>query len=105
MCIQAIYPSGVRQTLNCAGYNHNWVKVYNYDDDVAPLLPAYTMLHVISWYDNTSANKYNPDPRNPAGFGNRSIDEMGFSWINSHSLTEDEFKRQVAERAAKKSTN
>jgi hypothetical protein len=73
---------------------------YTYADDVAPLLPAYTTLHVISWYDNTSANKYNPDPRNPAGFGNRSVDEMAFSWMNVYALTDEEFTRQVAERAA-----
>ena len=51
MCVEAILPSGIRQTLNCAGYNHNWVKVYKYEDDVAPLLPANTILHIIGWYD------------------------------------------------------
>ncbi|MGC4081161.1 MAG: hypothetical protein QM736_03360 [Vicinamibacterales bacterium] len=59
-----------------------------------------TTLHVISWYNNTSANKYNPDPRNNAGFGNRSVDEMAFSWMNVHSMTDDEFAREVAARAA-----
>ena len=39
MCLEAILPSGTRQTINCAGYNHNWVKIYLYDDDTAPLLP------------------------------------------------------------------
>jgi len=47
MCVEATYPSGRREMLNCAGYNHNWVKVYAYEDDVAPLLPAGTILHVI----------------------------------------------------------
>jgi len=103
-CVEAIYPNGKVETLSCAKHNFAWMLNYTYADDVAPLLPAYTTLHVISWYDNTSANKYNPDPRNPAGFGNRSIDEMGFSWINSHSLTEDEFKQLVAERAARRAT-
>jgi hypothetical protein len=104
-CVEAIFPNGKVETLSCAKHNFAWMLNYTYADDVAPLLPAYTMLHVISWYDNTAANKYNPDPRNPAGFGNRSVDEMGFSWINSHSLTEEEFKRLVAERASKRSSN
>jgi len=104
-CVEAIFPNGKVETLSCARHNFAWMLNYTYADDVAPLLPAYTMLHVISWYDNTAANKYNPDPRNPAGFGNRSVDEMGFSWINSHSLTEEEFKRLVAERVARRATN
>ena len=40
MCVEAIYPDGKREMVNCAGYNHNWVKVYTYEDDVAPLLPT-----------------------------------------------------------------
>jgi len=104
-CVEAIFPNGKVETLSCAKHNFAWMLNYTYADDVAPLLPAYTMLPVISWYDNPAANKSNPDPPNPAGFGNRSVDEMGFSWINSHSLTADEFKQLVAERAAKRSTN
>jgi len=104
-CVEAIFPNGKIQTLSCARHNFAWMLNYTYADDVAPLLPAYTTLHVISWYDNSSNNKYNPDPRNPVGFGNRSVDEMGFSWMNVYSLTEEEFSRQVAERAAKRSTN
>jgi hypothetical protein len=99
-CVEAIYPNGKVETLSCAKHNFAWMLNYSYADDVAPLLPAYTTLHVISWYDNSSNNKYNPDPRNPVGFGNRSVDEMGFSWMNVYSLTEEEFTRQVAERAA-----
>jgi hypothetical protein len=99
-CVEAIFPNGKVETLSCAKHNFAWMLSYPYADDVAPLLPAYTTLHVISWYDNTSSNKYNPDPRNTAGFGNRSVDEMSFSWINVHSMTDEEFKREVAVRAA-----
>ena len=100
-CVEAIYPNGKVETLSCARHNFAWMRNYSYSDDVAPLLPAYTTLHVISWYDNSAANRYNPDPRNPAGFGNRSIDEMGFAWINAHSMSDEDFKKQVAGRAAR----
>jgi len=103
MCTQAIYPSGVRETLNCSGYNHNWVKIYTYDDDVAPLLPAGTIVHIIGWYDNSAKNPRNPEPRNWKGFGNRSIDDMMFNLGKSISLTEDEFKAELAARQAKRS--
>ena len=33
MCLEAIYPSGQQEMLNCAGYNHNWVKVYTYEEE------------------------------------------------------------------------
>ena len=36
MCLEALYPNNAREMLNCADYNHNWVKVYVYEDDVAP---------------------------------------------------------------------
>ena len=32
MCLDAIWGDTV-QTLNCAGYDHDWVRVYWYDDD------------------------------------------------------------------------
>ena len=107
MCTQAIYPSGIRQTLSCAGYNHNWVRVYVYEDDVAPLLPAGTILQVIGWYDNSAKNPRNPEPRNWKGFGNRSIDDMMFDLGKYIALTEEEFQAEVAARQAKrsKSTN
>jgi mono/diheme cytochrome c family protein len=108
MCIQAIYPTGARQTLNCAGYNHNWVKVYNYDDDVAPLLPAGTIVHVIGWYDNSAKNPRNVDPRNWKGFGNRSIDDMMINSSKYIPLTEEDYKAELATRQAKqrgRSTN
>jgi hypothetical protein len=101
MCIQAIYPSGIRQTLNCASYNHNWVKIYGYEDDVAPLLPAGTIVHIMGWYDNSAKNPRNPEPRNWKGFGNRSIDDMMFNLGKYISLTEDEYKAELGARKAK----
>jgi mono/diheme cytochrome c family protein len=107
MCIQAIYPSGIRQTMNCASYNHNWVKVYSYEDDAAPLVPAGTIVHIIGWYDNSSKNPRNPEPRNWKGFGNRSIEDMMFNLGKYIPLTEDEYKAELAARKAKsaRSTN
>jgi hypothetical protein len=103
MCVEAIYPNGKLETLSCAKHNFAWMLVYNYADDVAPILPAGTMLHVIGWHDNSSANKYNPDPRNWVGFGNRSIDDMSFAWMSFHYLNEAEYTAAVQERANTKS--
>jgi hypothetical protein len=105
MCLEAILPSGTRQTINCAGYDHNWVKVYLYDDDAAPLLPANTILHAIGWYDNSAKNPRNAEPRNWKGFGNRSIEDMMFNLGKYVSLTEEDYKAQLAARREKQRRN
>jgi hypothetical protein len=102
MCVEAIYPSGDRETLNCAGYNHAWVKSYVYAEDAAPLLPAGTIVHAIAWYDNTTRNPRVVDPRNWKGLGHRSIDDMFLVFNKLLYLSEDEFKAEVAARDAKR---
>ena len=98
MCIEALYPNNSREMLNCADYNHNWVKVYVYEDDVAPLLPAGTVLHMLAWYDNSPSNPRVLDPRNWKGWGNRSIDDMFYHLPRMLYLTEEEFDREVTAR-------
>ena len=94
-----------RMQLNCMGWDFNWHKVYNYADDVSPLLPAGTVLHATLWHDNTKANRANPDPRNWRGYGQRTIDEMGFAWITWSNLEEADYKAKVAERTKLRDTN
>jgi hypothetical protein len=101
-CLEAIYPDMHVEQLNCVNYDFNWQIVYNYADNVAPLLPAGTIMHVISWHDNSAANKYNPDPRNWVGFGNRTTDDMSRHWLTFYTMTDDEFKAEVAARNALK---
>ncbi|MBZ5611922.1 MAG: hypothetical protein LAP38_26980 [Acidobacteriia bacterium] len=110
-CLELIYPimsggerpGAVRTEMaSCVDrFKFDWHVVYEYADDVAPIVPAGTILHVISLYDNTTGNKFNPDPTNWVGWGNRTIDEMGFSWINWYYLTDDEYKQAIAARQAK----
>ena len=101
MCVEALHPSGYQETLNCAGYNHNWVKVYHYQDDVTPLLPKGTVIKVTAWYDNTASNPRVVDPRNWKGWGSRSIDDMMFLLSRVIWLTDDEYDAEMAERAKK----
>ena len=103
-CLEAIYPDMHIEPLNCVNYDFNWQIVYNYADDDAPILPAGTIMHVISWHDNSAANKYNPDPRNWVGFGNRTTDDMSRHWLTFYPMSDEEFKAEVAARAALKQT-
>jgi hypothetical protein len=106
-CLEAIYPDGRSEMLNCAGFKLGWGIAYTYADDAAPILPAGSILHVINFHDNTTANRGNPDPRNWAGGGNRTVDEMGHAWTSWYPMSEEDYKKEVAERIAqqKKATN
>jgi hypothetical protein len=75
-----------------------------YADDAAPIYPAGTVLHVISWHDN-SPGKGNPDPRNWVGSGQRTIDEMGFAWITWHDFTDQEYQAALDARKGVRKTS
>jgi hypothetical protein len=102
-CMEAIYPGGHKvETLSCVNkYQFAWHLVYLYDEDDQPLLPAGTILHISSWYDNSPGNKFNPDPDNLITYGQRTVDEMGGAWISYYYLSDDEFKQQVDARKKK----
>jgi hypothetical protein len=102
-CIEAIYPDMRVEQLNCVNrFNFGWQIAYNYADDVAPLLPAGTIIHVISWHDNSTNNPWNPDPRSWVGYGERSTEDMSRAWLNFYYMSDEEFKAEVAARNAQK---
>jgi hypothetical protein len=100
-CLELIYPTGGAddkiEQISCARFEFGSTTVYNWADDVTPIFPAGTILHVINWHDN-SVSRTNPDPKNWVGNGNRTIDEMGFSWINYYKLTERQYEQMLAAR-------
>jgi hypothetical protein len=97
MCLEAIWGHNIF-TLNCVGYDHNWVKQYVYEDDSAPLLPKGTIVHLIGFLDTTPANRNPADPRNWAGGGRRSIANMFIDLGYSVALTEEQFQAEMAKR-------
>ena len=97
-CLELIYPTGQREMVNCANFDFNWHIVYNYEDAAQPVYPAGTTLHVISYHDNTAANRGNNDPKNWAGSGDRTIDEMAFAWVSWFDLSEDEYAAELEAR-------
>ena len=103
-CLELIYPTGgssaKTEMISCSNFSYNWHLNYSYSDDAAPLIPAGTVLHVITWHDNSQANKVNPDPKNWVGDGQRTIDEMGFAWIGWYDMTDEEYKTELDARKA-----
>ena len=106
-CLELIYPSNPskvmkREMINCAQLGLQ----------LAPGLQLRgrcrrrwcrpgTIIHIISWHDNSAGNRHNPDPKNWVGYGQRTIDDMGFAWIGWVDLTQEEYEQEVAARAAK----
>ena len=97
MCLEAIWGYNI-QTLNCVGYDHNWVRGYDYTDDSAPLLPKGTILHIVGYMDNSPTNKNVPDPRNWQGSGNRSVANMFIDLGMRVTLTDEQFQAEMAKR-------
>jgi hypothetical protein len=97
MCLEAIWGYTI-QTLNCVGYDHNWVRGYDYTDDSAPLLPKGTILHIVGYMDNSPSNRNVPDPRNWQGSGNRSVANMFIDLGMRVTLTDEQFLDEMARR-------
>ncbi|MBM3779104.1 MAG: hypothetical protein FJW23_12880 [Acidimicrobiia bacterium] len=100
MCVEAIYGHTIT-TLNCSGYDHTWVRNYQYLPDSAPLLPKGTILHITGWFDTTAKNRNMVDYRNWTGGGNRSVDNMFINLSYMTVMTDEEFRAAVSEREAK----
>ena len=99
MQVEAILPDGSSQIVSYVGnFNFNWMTNYIFADDAAPVLPKGTIIHVTAWYDNTKANRNNPDPDQWVGYGDRTVDEMAHAWINVVYVTDDEYKALAAKR-------
>jgi len=77
---------------------------YIYADDAAPAFPKGTIIHVTAFYDNTKNNKFNPDPEQWVGYGDRTVDEMAHAWMNVVYLSDAEYQAWVAEHKSKTSS-
>jgi mono/diheme cytochrome c family protein len=75
-----------------------WHHSHIYADDAAPLLDVGDKIIMTAWYDNTENNRYNPDPDQWVGIGDRTADEMSHAWIAVTHLDEEGYERLVAER-------
>ncbi len=105
MSMEAIYPDGHTEMLSHADrFDFNWHMNYVYADDVAPVLPKGTIIHITARHDNTATNKANPDPSQWVGWGQRSYDDMYHAHVNITYLTEDDYQSIVEERKANRRT-
>jgi hypothetical protein len=77
MKMTATYPDGRREVLlNVPAYDFNW-QLFYYPTARVPI-PRGTRIDVVAHYDNSAANRANPDPGRAVTFGETSADEMMF---------------------------
>ncbi len=101
MSLEAVHADGrVEMLSHVDDFQFNWHINYVYTDDVAPLLPAGTLIRVSAWHDNTAANRANPDPNQWVGWGQRSYDEMYHAHVWYVELELDDYEALVRERQA-----
>ena len=77
MAMTATYPDGRSETLlSVPQYDFNWQLFYYPKTNIR--LPKGTHVDLVAHYDNSSANKRNPDPNRRVTFGEASTAEMMF---------------------------
>lgn len=97
--VEAIYPDGKWEVISKLNWDHGWHTLFLYEDHVAPLFPAGTVLLLSSTFDNTSENPHVVDPDQWVTGGDRSVDEMGHIRLGlTYFESEEEFQQIVQER-------
>ena len=100
--LEIFYPETgkLEMVSSVSNWTNSWHTSHIYEDDVAPLVPKGAVLVITGYYDNTAANKQNPDPDQWVGLGSRTADEMSHAWIAVTHLDDEGYERLVAEREA-----
>ncbi len=80
---KAIFPDGTeRILLSVPKYDFNWQTYYVAKEPIA--IPKGTRIECIAHFDNSTNNKYNPDPTKPVRWGDQTWEEMMIGWISYH---------------------
>ena len=75
---EMVYPDGRREViLSVPNYDFNWQHEYVFKDPMK--IPAGTKLQAKAWYDNSTANKSNPDPTKDVAWGDQTWEEMMYT--------------------------
>jgi mono/diheme cytochrome c family protein len=81
MEIKAIFPDGTTKILlNVPRYDFNWQTYYVPKEPIA--IPKGTKIECTAHFDNSNANKYNPDPTKEVRWGDQTWEEMMIGWLS-----------------------
>ncbi|HKF54099.1 MAG TPA: cytochrome c [Blastocatellia bacterium] len=77
----AVYPDGTsRVILSVPKYDFNWQLLYRPTEPV--MLPKGGRLDCVAHFDNSTGNKYNPDPTKEVRWGPQTWEEMMIGWFD-----------------------
>jgi hypothetical protein len=83
---EAVYPDGRRETiLSVPKYDFDWQHEYMFREPLK--LPAGTKIQAKAWYDNSTANKSNPDPTKDVWWGDQTWEEMMYTSLTFSIVT------------------
>jgi hypothetical protein len=77
--LRVVSPSGETTTVLKGNWNFEWQMGYQYAEPIA--LPKGSKLRLISHFDNSKANRFNPDPEAKVVWGPQNWDEMSNCFI------------------------
>lgn len=85
-----------------SNWSATWHHSHIYSPEVAPLVPAGSVLIMKQWYDNTSNNPNNPDPDQWVVGGSRTGDEMTHNWMAVTHLDEEKYEELLTMKRREK---
>ncbi len=78
---EAVYPDGKTETiLSVPKYDFNWQLTYRTEKPLK--LPKGTRIHCTAHFDNSAANKANPDPTKEVTWGDQTFEEMMIGFVD-----------------------
>jgi len=81
MTYTAIYPDGRQEVvLRVPKYDFGWQTDYWLAQPLG--LPKGSKLHVTAHFDNSAANRFNPDPSTTVRWGDQTWEEMMIGWFD-----------------------
>ncbi|HSB11104.1 MAG TPA: thiol-disulfide isomerase [Blastocatellia bacterium] len=88
----AVYPDGRSEILlQVPKYDFNWQLTYVLEKPIA--LPKGSRLDCVAHFDNSTKNKFNPDPTKEVRWGDQTWEEMMIGWF---AYTRDSEQRETA---------
>jgi len=78
---KAVFPDGTSKILlSVPRYDFSWQTYYVLKDPIA--VPKGTRIECVAHFDNSTNNKYNPDPTKNVKWGDQTWEEMMIGWMS-----------------------
>jgi hypothetical protein len=78
---KAVFPDGTSKILlSVPRYDFSWQTYYVLKDPIA--VPKGTRIECVAHFDNSTNNKYNPDPTKAVKWGDQTWEEMMIGWMS-----------------------